>query len=122
MWSSDPRCSGLNAPRFETDPAAWYAWFDSCNAAGGGSLGPAPPCRVRRWIDARGRCWEQVCTHEGPEIRACPRGIRAIGAGSRIVALRMTGNGYLVQIATGQGVSVQEIAPGTVRLAQLAGA
>jgi hypothetical protein len=121
MWSRDPRCSGLNAPKFETDPAAWYAWYDSCNVTGGGSL-PTLPCVARRWIDARGGCWEQVCTHQGPEIRPCPRGIRTAPTGPQIISLRVTGTGYVVQIATGQGVSVQEIPLGQVELGQLAGA
>jgi hypothetical protein len=129
MWKSELGCSGLSEPDFDEDPSAWFDWFEDCMSGEPPDPGGEPPeppdipCKPRRWIDNEGRCWDRVCTADGPELRPCfVEPVIQGTAKPAITAIHLTGDNILVQVTTSRGVKVHNLAPGDVKLSHLANA
>jgi len=126
MWNlGAEECHYYNEPVFEDNPIAWYEWYDSCNSfqpehpAEDPIPPPPPPCRPRKY-NVNGRCWEVVCTEEGPEIRPCLSTPETpVLTGILISSIRVTNQGYKMKIISAKGSKTVTVKPGTIKLRHL---
>ena len=127
MWKQTFECSSLNEPDFEDDPSGWFDWYDDCASGADPVAEPPqppslPPCRPRHYT-VNGKCWEVVCTNEGPEIRPClktpvPPNLTAI----EILAIRIANDGFHVQTLSKGGLLMEKIKHGKIKLKHLGAA
>ncbi|MFI1395665.1 hypothetical protein [Streptomyces sp. NPDC020681] len=114
-----PGCSGWNAPSSYNDPEGWFEWWDGCiTDEAEPPEEPPEPCMPGEYTDAKGRCWELICTPSGKEVkRGCdepPPKIKGV-----IVGIRFKRNGYSVRVNTEDGVQSQLLTAGKVKLIHL---
>ncbi|MET7766690.1 hypothetical protein ABZS71_33650 [Streptomyces sp. NPDC005393] len=117
----DPACGGWNAPSSYDDPEGWFEWWDSCitdEVEPPEPPEPPEPCMPSEYTDAQGRCWEIICTPSGKEVRrGCdepPTKIKGV-----IIGIRFKQNGYSVRVDTQDGVQIQLLTAGKVKLIHL---
>lgn len=142
-WSTDPACSGLYQPRPpRSDDIGEYAeymeeyfdWIESCTVEETGETDggeeppeeppyqppPPPPCEPARWTTASGKCFERICTLDGPVVRRCsePDLPTHPNAFPIIDFVGLTARGFFVSVirARGEQPVVQHVSPGKIKL------